>query len=532
MIHNLAHFRGARRFERHTKPYPVSAVAGSHRVGPLPAWEYRSDRLFSPLFFVSAYSSPKTQGNFVAFTLTRIEALAPDQASLAEARKLLKPSMWPTLATDDQGLVWGEAQGSGSAPYRVIVCETDAGYKCTCPSRKFPCKHSLALMWLRVENKASFAQGPAPQWVRDWTARRRASSAEFAEQSARETSIAKAIEAESANSETAPEAEARAAALREKNRKAREAGVLAGLDELDVWLKDQIERGLAVFVADAASSCRKMAQRLVDAKAPGLATRLDSLPARLFGLGEALRPQAAAEELGLLHLIAESYRRQATLDAPLRDDVRQMIGWTQTREALLADSGALRVSDRWRVFLTRAIAQPDRLRRVETWLLREGDAQGPRFALLLDFVPLSGGPVSAYSFGDGLEAELVFYGSSAPMRALVARQIGPSAQSPAAPLPSQSLGRAFETYRSALAARPWIDVWPMAFSGARIRRAASGAFLVDETDAGFALPLASEQDAAALGLAMASRLDGVGLWDGRGFLLAEASSDLGRWTQA
>lgn len=469
----------------------------------------------------------------MALTLTRIEALAPDQASLAAARKLLKPSSWPTLASDEQGLVWGEAQGSGSAPYRVIVCETDAGYKCTCPSRKFPCKHSLALMWLRVEGQASFAQGEAPQWVRDWTARRRGPSAESAEQPPRETSIAKAILDENATAETAPEAEARAAVLREKNRKAREAGVLAGLDELDVWLKDQIERGLAVFVADAASSCRKLAQRLVDAKAPGLATRLDSLPARLFGLGEALRPQAAAEELGLLHLIAEAYRRQATLDAPLRDDVRQMIGWTQTREALLADSGALRVSGRWRVFLTRAIVQPDRLRRVETWLLREGDAKGPRFALLLDFVPLSGGgAVSGYSTGDGFEAELVFYGSPAPLRALVARQIGPSTQSSAAPLPQQSLGRAFETYRSALAARPWLDIWPMAFHGARVRRAASGTFLVDETDAGFALPLASEQDAAAPGLAMASRLDGVGLWDGRGFLLAEASSDLGRWTQA
>ncbi|MBY6241697.1 SWIM zinc finger family protein [Methylosinus sp. Sm6] len=469
----------------------------------------------------------------MALTLSRIEALAPDQASLAAARKLLKPSSWPTLASDGQGLVWGEAQGSGSAPYRVIVCETDAGYKCTCPSRKFPCKHSLALMWLRVEGKASFAPGEAPQWVRDWTARRRGPSAEAAEQPPREASIAKAIEEESASAKADPEAEARAAAQREKNRQAREAGVLAGLDELDVWLKDQIERGLAVFVADAASSCRKMAQRLVDAKAPGLATRLDSLPARLFRLAEPLRPQAAAEELGLFHLLAEAYRRQASLDAPLRDDVRQLIGWTQTREALLADAGALRVADRWRVFLTRAIVQPDRLRRVETWLLRESDAQGPRFALLLDFVPLSGGGnVSAYSTGDGFEAELVYYASPAPMRALVARQIGPSAQSPAAPLPGQSLGQAFETYRSALAARPWLDVWPMAFRNAHVRRAASGAFLVDETDAGLALPLAPELDGAAPGLAMASRLDGVGLWDGRGFLLAEASSDLGRWTQA
>jgi len=49
----------------------------------------------------------------MAPTLERIEALAPDQASLAAARKQLKPAGWPTLATGD-GLAWGERQGLGA----------------------------------------------------------------------------------------------------------------------------------------------------------------------------------------------------------------------------------------------------------------------------------------------------------------------------------------------------------------------------------------------------------------------------------
>jgi hypothetical protein len=76
----------------------------------------------------------------MVLSLAKIEALAPDQAALDAARKLLKPATWPTLACDEAGLVWGEAQGSGATPYRVVVSEVDAGYKCTCPSRKFPCK--------------------------------------------------------------------------------------------------------------------------------------------------------------------------------------------------------------------------------------------------------------------------------------------------------------------------------------------------------------------------------------------------------
>jgi hypothetical protein len=85
----------------------------------------------------------------MSLSLEKVEALAPDQASLDAARKLLKPGGWPALAMNGSGLVWGECQGSGSTPYRAVVSETDAGYKCTCPSRKSPCKHSLALWLLR-----------------------------------------------------------------------------------------------------------------------------------------------------------------------------------------------------------------------------------------------------------------------------------------------------------------------------------------------------------------------------------------------
>src|SRR5689334_13014637 len=112
----------------------------------------------------------------MALTLKRIEGLAPDQESLAAARKLLKPSSWPTLA-ESEGLVWGECQGSGATPYRVVVNEADAGSKCTCPSRKFPCKHALALMWMRAEKSAAFAPATVPDWVKDWLSRRRGTSA-------------------------------------------------------------------------------------------------------------------------------------------------------------------------------------------------------------------------------------------------------------------------------------------------------------------------------------------------------------------
>jgi hypothetical protein len=356
-------------------------------------------------------------------SLAKIEALAPDQAALDAARKLLKAATWPTLACDGAGLVWGEAQGSGATPYRVVISEVDAGYKCTCPSRKFPCKHSLALMWMRAEGKLTFASGTPPQWVNDWLSRRRGlSQATPPAGAAPRASVADAVSGGEEAAAADPKAVARAVAQRERNRQEREATILAGLDELDLWLSDQLERGIAGFVANAASACRQIVQRLVDAKASGLAIRLDSLPSRLFSLAEAARPQAAVVELGILHLIAEAYRRQDTLDPALREDVRQVVGWTQTRDVLLTDANALRSAGRWHVIASQTEVQPDKLRRWETWLWREGESDGPRFALLVDFMPLSAGAPSRSMIGETFEAELVYFASPVPLRALIATQ--------------------------------------------------------------------------------------------------------------
>jgi hypothetical protein len=469
----------------------------------------------------------------MVLSLAKIEALAPDQAALDAARKLLKPATWPTLACDEAGLVWGEAQGSGATPYRVVVSEVDAGYKCTCPSRKFPCKHSLALMWMRAEGRVAFTSGTPPQWVNDWLSRRRGpSQAAPATDAAQKASIAVAA---SVSEEAAdPKAEARAAAQRERTRRDREASILAGLDEFGLWLSDQLEKGIAAFVANAAGACRRMAQRLVDAKASALATRLDSLPARLFSLTEAARPTAAVVELGVFHLIAEAYRRQDALDPALREDVRQMVGWVQTRDALLADFDAVRTAGRWHVIATRSEVQPDRLRRVETWLWREGEGDGPRFALLLDFVPVTVGAASAgFMIGETFEAELVFYASPIPLRALIATQTSPSSANQAMPpLPEAGLAAAWQAYEQALGARPWLGDWPFLFTGARVRRSGEALFLTDPADASLALPISPEQAVSALPLANAGPVNGVGLWDGWRIRLTQAEAEIGRWVDA
>lgn len=467
-------------------------------------------------------------------SIEKIEALAPDQSSLAAARKLLKPAGWPTLAEDGAGLVWGECQGSGATPYRVALTEADAGYKCTCPSRKFPCKHALALMWMRVEATTPFAPGSPPDWVSDWLGRKRGPSAAAkpdadAPPKARPSVAALGEDAEAEAPD--PAAIARAAQQRDRNRAQREALVGEGVDALDRWIADQLERGLAGFDQRAQAECATLARRLVDAKAGGLANRVEQLPGLLFAIDEAHRGAVAAQQLATLHLLAAAWRRQDRLPAALRADLRQMIGWTIGRDALLADPLAVKAAGRWMVLATVEEVQPDRLRRIETWLARTGgDEESPPFAVLIDFVPVSTGSTgNAFGPGEMIDATLVFHPSPVPLRALIAAQTGGSMADEDWQPAAADLDVSWADYQAALAQRPWLGEWPIAARDVTIRSAGGRLFAVGGT---LALPLAPQDADGASPLLDAGAIALFGLWDGQALRPKFAATALGRWTLA
>src|SRR5262249_56180066 len=103
-----------------------------------------------------------------------IKRWARARAARAPPQKRGNPAAGPMPAAPaDASILWGECQGSGATPYRIVVSPEDTGYKCTCPSRKFPCKHVLAVLWLRIDKPERFESTSPPQWVEEWSARRR-----------------------------------------------------------------------------------------------------------------------------------------------------------------------------------------------------------------------------------------------------------------------------------------------------------------------------------------------------------------------
>jgi hypothetical protein len=468
----------------------------------------------------------------------RIEQLAPDQASLSAALKLQKPAKWPVLARGDEGdVIWGECQGSRATPYRVVVVTADAGYKCTCPSRKFPCKHVLALQLMACDTPASFKPGSVPDWVREWQARRRPAKAPQPNTDAESptgpgASLAAAAAAQAEEKQADPKAAARAEAQRQRLRQEREAAVVAGLDELDRWIVDQLSLGLAGFSQRAPQSVRALSARLVDSKAQGLANRIEMLAADLFRAPEPSRDDLLLGRLAGLSLISFAYRDQAALPTALREDVRRAVGWTTRREDLLEDHAALRVASSWSVIAVRSEVQPDRLRRMDTWLLDRKPPPGEvRIALLTDYGPASAGSVgAAFAPGEVIDAEIVFYPSAAPLRGLL-NSSTPSMREGAWPALPQGLAAGFAAYESALAQQPWMDAWPMAMSNVRLVSLSADRLALTDSN-GQVLPIDMGQTSDALPLLGLAPFSVVVLWDGCVAELLAADTEIGPWYRA
>lgn len=73
----------------------------------------------------------------------QVLALSPDASSTKAARDLSRPEKWQLLAIDAL-VLWGEIKGSSSTPYRTQIDLQNIAFKCSCPSRKFPCEHGLS----------------------------------------------------------------------------------------------------------------------------------------------------------------------------------------------------------------------------------------------------------------------------------------------------------------------------------------------------------------------------------------------------
>jgi SWIM zinc finger len=401
--------------------------------------------------------------------LKALEALAPDQSSLKAAAGIRKPAKWSGagISTDGQ-LIWAACAGSGANPYRVMADLADLGSKCTCPSRKFPCKHALALLWMRADNSLAFAPGETPDWVSEWLGRRRKTGGAVAPASmstvAKDMNAAIVVEADAPED---PKAMARRAAAAEKRAAETEQAIYDAVDALEGWIGDQLRLGLASFIDDATGRCRRIAARLVDGKAAVLAGRVDELPSRLLTLPAGDRVRGAVIELGKLVLLARAFRTD-----PKNAEIRRSIGTAESRDALLENPETLRITATWEAIGEKTDRRRDGLVSQTSWLLNLGD-NGPRFAVLLDYYPASAGRRgSVFTVGEQFDGELAFYPAQNPERAILLSRTSRENSDAYWPEPSETSISGMIAER--LDAEPWLVEAPLLLPVGRIVMDANG----------------------------------------------------------
>lgn len=434
----------------------------------------------------------------MTLTTEAVLALAPDGASAKSARELVVPSKWPLLGANESA-AWGECQGSGAKPYQTQVDLSGPAFRCSCPSRKFPCKHGLALLLLRAQNAAAFTSTQAPAWVGEWLSSR----AEKAQKK----------EDKQAARDAAP-ADPQAAEKRDAQRWQRIEGAA---QELQRWLVDQIARGLGALGDEGLQTWHTMSRRMVDAQAPGLGQRVREA-------ADAVRrepdwPERTLERLGLLQLACDAFARRAQLPADVQADLRVVAGWPLDRAEVLAQGE--RVADRWCVLGSVTEERDDKLTERRVWL--HGERSGRR-AWLLDHAFGGRGFEHAWLVGTAVDATMVFFPGASALRAL-------PADAPGAPgsarWPDGSREDEWLAVARRVAACPWVNLHPLVLRDVVPLRTGERNELVGQ---GRALPLAiGDADAWTLLAAAGGRpLHLMGEWNGHRLTpLAAWSGDAG-----
>lgn len=429
------------------------------------------------------------------WNLASVEKAAPDAASLAAARRLATPGPWSETGSTET-LVWGKCQGSGRTPYQVSIDLSGPAYRCSCPSRKFPCKHALALLLRWVQGAGEIMEVSAPlDEVQEWAARRDERRA-------------------AARPPVDPETRARRQAER------REV-MSAGLVDFDLWLADLVRAGTAQARRQTWAWWDAAAARLVDAQLPGLAERLRAMGSEVNRRDDWADHLLA--ELGTWWSVSRAWSAWDSLDERTQADVRAYLGWPVPTDEV---RGGETVTDRWLV-LGAHRTEDGRLHQQRTWL--RGEASG-HVVQLLDFAA-GGAPLPlAHLAGSALTATLGLYPGSAPRRALIVGdpEVSPD---PGAPPEPVSLTRASDALVRAWSENPWTVRVPVVVRAAlRPGGADRGTDrLTSAVDAdGVAVPLL---DADALWTALALTGGGlttlVGELESGGFRLLSVLGDRG-----
>ncbi|MDI9859060.1 SWIM zinc finger family protein [Flectobacillus roseus] len=381
----------------------------------------------------------------------QVVQLAPDASSLKAGRDLSQERKWLNFQSNER-VLWGELQGSGKNPYQTQVDLNNTAFKCSCPSRKFPCKHGLGLLFLVAQKEGQIPSTiEEPLWVSDWMNKRSAKTHKVEEPT-------EAISPETIAAQAEKQAQAKA-----KRQEERYLKVQNGIAELELWLKDLVQAGLLTIPQKGIPYFERMAARLVDSQATGLAGLVKSFNKLDFVKNDDWQKKAL-EIISKIYLLIESFNRLDQLPPLVQEEVKARIGWNIQTKDLLDREDIDTIKDHWLV-LGRQTTIEEGLTMQKNWLW---GLKSQKKALVLNFsfggmaieTPILPGTIA--------HANLAFYPSHTPLRATVKDYISTVDYLPEAISGSNSWDDVHTKAVDILAQNPWIDTVPMLIEQVRV----------------------------------------------------------------
>lgn len=177
-----------------------------------------------------------------------VDAAAPNADAAKNGQGLVLKGKFPDLyISPDETILFGFCQGSGAKPY---ACSCDfqrpesPTHRCTCPSRQFPCKHCLGLMYAYVQGK-KFHTAEVPEDLAQKREKLQARTEKKKEEQTKPRQVDKGALAKKIKAQ------------------------LAGLDLLETLTHDLVRMGMGNTSAKTAKQIEEQAKQLGNAYLPG-----------------------------------------------------------------------------------------------------------------------------------------------------------------------------------------------------------------------------------------------------------------------
>ncbi|HEY1378343.1 MAG TPA: SWIM zinc finger family protein, partial [Gemmataceae bacterium] len=230
----------------------------------------------------------------IAIDEAYVDAAAPNADAAKNGRGLVLKNKLANLHVSDDGtLLFGQCQGSGKQPYEMscdFARPDQPTHRCTCPSRQFPCKHCLALLYACAQKKPFTAAAVPP------------------ELQAKREKLAARVEKKVTEADKPKQVNQAALAKKVKAQ-------LAGIDVLERLTHDLVRLGVGNMNAKLAAEMEKQADQLGDAYLPGARAALYRYT-RLFADEEGHFADRSAAQAERIH--TEAFDQLARLHAIIK----------------------------------------------------------------------------------------------------------------------------------------------------------------------------------------------------------------------